>query len=198
MSLYSRFAGLYDASVERLYADARRASARALDLQPGLSVLEVPCGTGTSLDGLVAGVGPTGRVVAVDFAPAMVAQAGKRVAAAGWANVELRTGDVHTIALEPTDRIQTFLGLSVFPRWELAFERLWAHLRPGGRLVIVDVYAERLGLQGRLVNRVAGSDIGRRTWEPLAAVAPDFERTVLPRRWEHGGELYLASGTRPR
>jgi len=63
--------------------------------------------------------------------------------------------------------------------------------------VIVDVHAERLGLQGFMVNRIARADIRRRFWEPLERVALRFERGDLPYRSEHGGQIMLATGDKP-
>jgi hypothetical protein len=96
------------------------------------------------------------------------------------------------------DRLQVFLGLSAFPQWEQAFARLWGLLRVGGRCVIVDVHAERPGLQGRMVNLVARAEIQRKVWEPLQAVAAEgsYERRDLPSRWQHGGQLVLATGVK--
>ena len=78
-----------------------------------------------------------------------------------------------------------------------AFGRIWGVLAPGGRCVIVDVYAERPGFQGRMVNLVARADIRRRSWEPLERVAEGFSRVDLPSLPDHGGQLYLATGTKP-
>jgi hypothetical protein len=80
---------------------------------------------------------------------------------------------------------------------ERAFERLWAVLAPGGRCVLVDVHAERLGLQSWLVNQLAQADIRRRFWEPLERVAVGFERMDLPYRKQHGGQILLATGVKP-
>lgn len=50
------------------------------------------------------------------------------------------------------DRLHLLLGLSAFPRWEEAFATLWSVLAPGGRCVVVDVHADPLSFQGRMVN----------------------------------------------
>jgi ubiquinone/menaquinone biosynthesis C-methylase UbiE len=206
MGWYDVFSRFYDASLEELYADARAAAVEALDLRPGHTVLDLPAGTGQSFDGLVAGVGQTGGLVGVDLSAGMLARARARVQRAGWPNVQVLRADV--LALEAAqlveagapasfDRVHVFLGLTAFPRHPEAFARVWSLLRPGGRAVVVDVYAERPGLRGRMVNLVARADIRRRAWEPLQAVAHDFERRDLPSRPQHGGTLWLATGTKP-
>ena len=70
-------------------------------------------------------------------------------------------------------------------------------LAPGGRCVVVDVHNARPGLQGHLVNLLAGADIRRRSWEPLEGVGSGFARRALPSQPLHGGELFLATAEKP-
>lgn len=203
MASYDLFSGFYDRSLERLYRDARASALGALAVEPGHRVLDVPCGTGQSHEGLAAAAGPTGAVVGVDLSAGMLRQAMRRVTQSGWQTVHLHRADAESLPedIAPDasfDRLHVFLGMTVFPRPDETFDRLWRALRPGGRCVIVDVHAERLGLQGALVNWTAGADIRRRSWEPLERLARDFTRAPLPSRWQHGGTLYLAAGDKPR
>jgi ubiquinone/menaquinone biosynthesis C-methylase UbiE len=206
MGWYDLFSRFYDASLAELYVDTRRAACEALDLAPGLTVLDLPCGTGQAFEGLVDGVGTEGAVLGIDFSEGMLRQARARVERHGWTEVHLGHADVHDVdaaRLEQVrgqpvelDRLHVFLGLSAFPRWEQAFARLWELLRPGGRCVIVDCHAERPGFQGRMVNLVARAEIQRKTWLPLEAVAEQYERRELPSRRQHGGQLFLATGVK--
>ncbi len=208
MSWYDVFSRFYDASLTKLYADARRAACEALALEPGQTVLDLPCGTGPSFEGLVAGVGKEGAVIGIDFSEGMLQRARARAQQRGWSQVFVGQSDVHAVDADVLerirgervvlDRLHVFLGLTAFPRWEQAFGRLWGLLRPGGRCVIVDVHAERPGLQGRMVNFVARAEIQRKVWEPLEALAEpgSFERKELPSRWQHGGRLVLATGVK--
>jgi ubiquinone/menaquinone biosynthesis C-methylase UbiE len=199
MAWYDWFAGFYDGALEGLYRDARDAAAAALQLAPEHAVLDLPCGTGQSFDVLAP---RSAALVGVDLSRGMLRRAGQRVADRGWTHVRLVHRDVHALAADDLavprlDRLHVFLGLSAFPRWEAAFAHLWQLLAPGGRCVVVDVHAERLGLQGRMVNLVAGADIRRRTWEPLERVATNFTRHDLTYRREHGGQIFLAAGDTP-
>ena len=63
--------------------------------------------------------------------------------------------------------------------------------------MLVDVYNERPGPYGRLVNLVAQADIRRPFWAPLERVAADFERVALPYSALHGGAIQLATGIKP-
>lgn len=207
MSYYDFFSLYYDRALEELYLPHREAAADALKLAPGMTVLDLPCGTGQSFDRLVPGVGATGRVIGVDRSSGMLKKARARVAAHGWDRVTTLEGDARTLALEDlatavgepvaVDRLLVFLGMTVFPDWRGVFGHLWSLLAPGGRCVMVDCFREKLGFQGRMVNLSARADIRRPAWEALEAVAAGYQRTDLPSRHEHGGQIWLASGEKP-
>lgn len=203
MGWYDLFSGFYDRSLEPLYRESRRAAADALELAPGMAVLDLPCGTGQSFDELAPRLAPGGALLGVDLSEGMLDQAQARIARSRWTGVHVIRADVHaldsdrvhaTIGRASLDRVHVFLGLTAFPRWEQAFERLWGLLAPGGRMVIVDVHAAKPGLQGHMVNLVARADIRREVWRPLEQVAEGFERRELASRPEHGGQLILAHG----
>ncbi len=207
MSWYDVFSRFYDASLTQLYADARREACEALELAAGQTVLDLPCGTGPSFEGLAAGVGPEGSVLGVDISEGMLRRARARVEQHRWTHVHLGQAsvlDIDAATLEQLrgepvvlDRLHIFLGMSAFPQWEQAFTRLWGLLRPGGRCVIVDCHAARPNLQGRMVNLIARAEIQRETWRPLEAVAEQYDRRELPSRRQHGGQLVLATGVKP-
>ncbi|MCA9649764.1 MAG: class I SAM-dependent methyltransferase [Myxococcales bacterium] len=204
MGWYDFFARFYDSSVEKLYVGAREAACEALELRPGQTVLDLPCGTGQAFEGLVAGVGDEGAVLGLDLSAGMLHKAHARVEAHGWSQVFLGQADVHAVdaamlaelrgAPVVIDSLHVFLGLSAFPRWEEAFEHLWGLLRPGGRAVVLDSHAAHPSFQGRMVNLVAQAQIQRETWVPLQRLAEGFERRELPSLPQHGGTLVLASG----
>lgn len=207
MGWYDLFSRFHDSALEKLYVDTRIAACEALDLAPGNTVLDIPCGTGQSLAGLVEGVGPTGTVLGLDASNGMLGKARARIEANGWSQVFVGQCDVHDVTDErlaelrgepvKLDRLHIFLGLSAFPQWEQAFAVLWDRLRPGGRCVIVDCHAEKPTFQGRMVNLVARATIQRRVWEPLEQVAEGYEFRELPSLPEHGGTLVLATGVKP-
>ena len=92
-------------------------------------------------------------------------------------------------------RVLCTLGLSVFPDWELAFHRSFDLLESGGIYVVLDLFDDSRTFETRLVNRIAGSDISRRTWEPLSQVSDDYAEDWHP--IHHGGQVVVASGMRP-
>lgn len=204
MGFYDYFANFYDASLESMYAPYRVLAAEALSLEANSVVLDVPCGTGQSFDALVRGVSPTGAILGVDASEGMLERARARVQKRGWSNVHVVRASAAEVQLPQLelaagrapriDRLQVFLGMSVFTDPDATFQHLWELLAPGGRCVLVDVYAERLGIQGWLVNQIARADIRRRFWESLERVAESFERRHLPFQKQHGGQIMLATG----
>lgn len=202
MAWYDFFSRFYDGSLEKLYRDARVSACDALAPGPGARVLDAPVGTGQSLAALAHRAGGEGLVVGVDRSRGMLRRAKHRVDREGLGAVRLVEADILTLESEaiggPFDRLLVFLGMSTFPEPEAAFERLWSTLAPGGRCVVVDVFAERLSLQGRLVNLLARADIRRRSWEPLERRAVGFSRVDLPSKKRVGGTLFLASGDKAR
>jgi len=150
-------------------------------------------------------VGPEGLVIGVDLSPGMLAKARRRADAKGFANVRLVQSSIlaldrEAVALGPergVDRALAFLVLSTLPDWELATDRIWDLVDPGGVMVIADAHAESLGLQGPLVNLTARADIRRRVWARLEAISEDFtlERLEAPR--SVGGDIVVARGCKP-
>ena len=199
---YDLFSLFYDRALEDLYAPFRPAAVEALRLTEGARVLDLPCGTGQSLDLLVPAVGPSGTVIGVDASRGMLRRAQRRVDRAGWGTVSL----VHATAaeagparlgVEGVDGVLCALGLTALPDWEAAFERLFEMLRPGGRFVLFDVHAAERTKETRSVELVARADLSREVWRPLEARCADFSREVLPADpAQFGGDLYVASGTK--
>jgi ubiquinone/menaquinone biosynthesis C-methylase UbiE len=200
---YDVFALTYDRQLEALYAPYRSAAVHTLRAQRGDTVLDLACGTGQSFRYILEVVGPAGRVIGVDRSVGMLERARRRVEGAQWTNVRLIDADAVEIAHvemgAPTvDGLLIALGLTAMEQWEATLRSALRRVRPGGRCVIMDVYAPRRSLQTRLVDFVARADLSRRVWEPLAEACPDFERieTEASAR-TFGGTLFIASGTLP-
>jgi SAM-dependent methyltransferase len=132
------------------YEDAARdywayLALRAIDrlgLVPGERVLDVPCGTGHGLVAAAELVGPTGRVVGLDYADQMLAIAERRVAEAGLANVELRSGDMTVIdrPAEPFDALVCALGVFFVDDMKGLVQSFVELVRPGSGRVAVSVF----------------------------------------------------------
>jgi SAM-dependent methyltransferase len=169
MGHYDLFSSFYDASTEKHYVEQRSLAIAALDLTPGMSALDLPCGTGQAFDGVAGAVLPGGDLVGVDFSSGVLGKASKRVAKNGGDHTALSEGDARTVsrgdlvaigAPAQVDRLHTFLGMSAFPGW------------------------------------TAKADITRPLWDPLEAVASAYERRDLPSKPLHCGAICLTTGTK--
>ena len=104
-----------------------------LGLRAGLDILEIGCGTGQITGWLAECVQP-GRVVAADFAPAMLEQARARKLTA-----EFRLLDI-CCAQPVTEQFDLVLCFNAFPHFRdkpQALRQLAAHLKPAAELLVV-------------------------------------------------------------
>jgi len=112
-----------------------------LALSGGMTVLDAGCGPGRLTVPLARGVGPTGRVVALDLQPGMLDRARARTEAAGYTNVEFINAALGNSELQENrfDREVLVTVLGEIPDRDAAIAELFRALRPGGILAIVEV-----------------------------------------------------------
>lgn len=112
----------------------------AMTLEPGMTVADIGAGTGYFLPHLREAVGETGRVLALDIEPNMVAYMTERATQAGWTNVEARTipTDDPKLPAASVDRV-LFVNTWHHVSHRQAYARKLARaLKTDGQLVIVD------------------------------------------------------------
>ena len=113
------------------------------DLRPGEDVIDVACGTGLVTLQAAASVAPTGRVLATDLSPMMVADVERRANAHGLDNVDVACRDAEDLGADRSfDVALCSLGLMYVQAPDVAVSELHRVLRPGGRAV-VSVWGER-------------------------------------------------------
>jgi ubiquinone/menaquinone biosynthesis C-methylase UbiE len=109
----------------------------------GITVLEPGCGMGYFTLPLARMVGPSGRVVAIDVQPKMLAALGKRALKAGLADrIELRLGESDRLRIEDLrGTVDLALGIHMVHEVQNP-SRFLAEIRDalkeGGRLLIVE------------------------------------------------------------
>lgn len=147
-----------------------RSLADVIGVRSGLEVLEVGCGTGQITPWLAAAVRP-GRVLAVDFSPAMLAEARSKHVPA-----ELRCLDV-CAEPPPCRAFDLILCFQCFPHFRdraTALRHLGTGLKPEGRLVILHLCGrEQVNGFHRHLGGVVGEDLlpENGDWPDLLAAA---------------------------
>ncbi|MHC3436569.1 class I SAM-dependent methyltransferase [Natrialbaceae archaeon A-gly3] len=137
--VWDRWSDWYAMS-ERDFEPIREAAIDRLDLEEGDRVLDVGCGPGVNFAYIREQIGAGGRLVAVDYSPAMVAKARDRIDEHGWENVEVHRADATTVDFEESfDAATATLSLSVMPDVHRTLENVHRLLRPGSPLAVVDV-----------------------------------------------------------
>lgn len=120
---------------------ARPVSERLIDLAglaPGQRVLDVATGLGEPAATAARRIAPNGRVLATDFAPAMLEQARARARRLGLDNIDFRIMDAADPDLPSAafDAVLCRWGLMFVPEPARSLAALHRALKPGGRLAI--------------------------------------------------------------
>lgn len=121
----------------------RNAAVDATAIGYGDAVLDVACGTGKLAAELATVVGPFGRVVGVDLSPGMIAAA--RGAHRDIVQLEFSVGDALRLPApdETFDAATIAFGLRNLPDYAGGFRELRRVVRPGGRVVCLELTIPR-------------------------------------------------------
>jgi arsenite methyltransferase len=114
---------------------------RHAEIEPGETILDLGCGAG--IDAILAArrTGPSGRVIALDFLPAMLERAATAAAQAGLGNIEPLEAEMEAIPLADAsvDQIISNAVISLSPRKARVLAECARVLRPGGKLCVADL-----------------------------------------------------------
>lgn len=108
---------------------------------PGMAVADIGTGGGYYVMRVAPVVGPRGLVYAQDLTPSLLAKVRRRAEAAGHRNVRYVLGSQANARL-PAGSVDVALMIHMYHEIEqpyLLLDRLRASLKPGGRIVIVDL-----------------------------------------------------------
>ncbi len=171
----------------------------------GSHVLEAGCGVGSQTVTLARN-SPGAHITSFDISAISVAEAEKRVAAAGFTNVSFRQGDIFSMTFEPEsfDHIFVCFVLEHVSQPTSALDSLKEFLKPGGTITVIegdhgsayfypdnDAAQAAIQCQVELQRRVGGNaNIGRELY-PLLNAAGFSSIRVSPR-------MVYADASRPK
>jgi ubiquinone/menaquinone biosynthesis C-methylase UbiE len=135
---WSMVAPTWEASRDRLFENLRSVSEWLVDHvgpEAGQTILELTAGPGETGFLAASRLGPSGRLISSDFAPAMVEAARRGAAERGLDNVDCRVIDATDIDLpdDSVDGVLSRFGLMLIPAREQAMREIRRVLRAGGR-----------------------------------------------------------------
>ncbi|MGZ5055428.1 MAG: class I SAM-dependent methyltransferase [Methylobacter sp.] len=135
---YNAAADLFDHPANTFWDRFGRNTINHLDLKPGMSVLDVCCGSGASALPAAEQVGPSGRVIGIDLAENLLRLAGAKAQDRNLNNVDFRLGDMLDTGFADAgfDAVVCVFGIFFVPDIPAAIRELWRVLRPGGKLAI--------------------------------------------------------------
>ena len=126
-------AGNFDSIAQMFPAAGQRLAERA-QIEPGMRVLDVACGTGAvTIPAALAGGACTG----LDITPELLAVAQQHATEAG-VDIEFVEGDAEELPFEDAsfDRVVSQYGVMFAPRHEVAAAELARVCRPGGQILV--------------------------------------------------------------
>jgi demethylmenaquinone methyltransferase / 2-methoxy-6-polyprenyl-1,4-benzoquinol methylase len=145
--MFDRISGVYDPlnAVMSGFQEPRwRARLVAsLVLRPGSRVLDVACGTGKVSASLAARVGPSGSVLGIDLAPAMLERARRRCQ--GLVQAAFRVGDALDLPVEDAafDAAAIAFGMRNLADYRRGFSEMARVVRAGGVVACLEISRPR-------------------------------------------------------
>jgi phosphatidylethanolamine/phosphatidyl-N-methylethanolamine N-methyltransferase len=179
--------------------EIRRKAVDKLGIREGDRVLDLACGSGLDFELLEDGVGPGGKIIALDRSGGMLEAARVRAARCGWGNIAFFRGDARAMMHPPGSLDGAFcsLGLSAMSDPRGAVENVRDALKPGRRFAVLD--AKPFEGPARLLNPVIHPVFRLTTnWDPgkdipaaLLEVFGDVRVSTF-----NGGSLFIAVATK--
>jgi SAM-dependent methyltransferase len=122
--------------IDRMFAGVTQQVLDAAAPQPGETVIDIGCGSGTTVLELAARVGPGGSVLGADISKQSLERARERITASGLRHAEVILADVSTYAFAPSSFDLAFsrFGVMFFTDPTAAFSNVRRAMKPSGRL----------------------------------------------------------------
>jgi len=110
-------------------------------INPGNTVIDLGSGAGNDCFVARHEVGPTGKVIGVDFTPAMIQKARANAEKLGFNNVEFREGDIDNLPISSNlaDVVVSNCVLNLVPNKPKVMGEMFRVLKPGGHFSVSDI-----------------------------------------------------------
>lgn len=176
-ALYNRVASTYDRMGPPIFSHFGRRIVELAGISPGAQVLDIATGRGANIFPAAEKVGPTGHIIGIDLAEAMVRETTEALQQKGIQNATILQMDAENLTFENTsfDYVLCSFAYFFFPNLEHALSEFFRVLRHQGRLIVTlrgdedeqwRWYEELLLAYHKLYQCPLSSPGGTGHWEP--------------------------------